>query len=80
MGHNLKLFDFLNLCKSTGRSEYFLFFLSTVISHLSSTNMSLCFIITVYMFFFIYTKKMEVEYDMTTCPVGIATSEGHVVT
>ncbi len=60
-GHKVTLFDFLKLCKSTWGSEYH--FLSSVISQLSSTNMSLCFIITVYKFFFIYPKKLEVKCD-----------------
>ncbi len=61
MGHKVTLFDFLKLCESTLCSEYN--FLSTVISHLSSTNMSLCFINTVYTFFFIYPQKLEVKCD-----------------
>ncbi len=51
-------------------------FLSTIISHFSSTNMSLCFIITMYTFFFIYPQKMKVKCDnmlrryIVTCEQG----------
>ncbi len=55
-GHNLTLFDFLSLCKSTWGSS--IIFLYTLISHLSSTNILRCFIITVYMFFVIFRDGM----------------------
>uniref|UniRef100_A0A672RI14 protein kinase C n=1 Tax=Sinocyclocheilus grahami TaxID=75366 RepID=A0A672RI14_SINGR len=42
-----------------------------IISHLSSTNMSLCFIITVYTFFFIYPQKLEGKHRKTGRDVAI---------
>jgi len=72
-------FDFPSLCKSTLSLQYLFF--PTLISYMSSTILWFCFINTVYTFFLIYPKKMEVKHDNMPYRVGyIVTREGHIVT
>ncbi len=61
--HSITLFDLLSLYPHV---EYN--FLSTVISHLSSTNMSICFITTVYAFFFTYPQKRSLSVKCDNMP------------